>query len=334
MTKKPPRPAHPPKRRETQLQFLRQSARLEESTAPYMVRGAMAVLSSLVVAFIAWAHYAEIEEITQAPGEVVTSGFTQIIQHYDGGIVEEILVREGTEVERGAMLLRIDGAGAQQELNKARIAAEGLQQAADTAEEMYAIQSRLKREGVSTKLRYLEARQARNQALSELHQQQQVITRLEARVSRLHVHAPVAGLVKGLKLNTIGEVITPGAPLMEIVPTAESLVVEARISPNDIGHIAIGQPVKVKVSSFDYGRFGTVDGVVELITATTFENQKGAPYYRSRVRLNQHHIGRHEHMKILPGMTVQAGIITGEKSIMAYLLKPVQRALADGFSEK
>ncbi len=320
--------------REEQLQFLRQSARLEESAAPYLVRGAMLALSTLVFLFIAWMMFTKIEEIAQAPGEVVPNGFVQIVQHYDGGIVKEILVREGGEVKAGDTLLKLDGAGAQQDLNKAQIELKGLEHAAATAREMFDIQESLKKQGVSSQVKYLETRQARDQAESELNQQKEVTKRLQDRVERLEVRAPVAGLVKGLKLNTIGEVVKPGDPLMEIVPTAETLVVEAHIPPADIGHVAVGQKVKVKVSSFDYGRFGAVDGTLEFISATTFDGANNEKYYRGRITLKQNHVGTHEEMKILPGMTVQAGIITGSKSVLGYLLKPVQRAMADALSEK
>lgn len=320
--------------KEEQLQFLRQSARLEESSAPHVVRGGALLLSLLVFAFIAWASTAEIEEIAQAPGEVVPSGFVQIVQHFDGGIIKEITVEEGSKVEAGTVLLRLDGAGAQQELNKAIIQREGMQRTMQTAQEMFAIQEKLKKQGASSQVKYLEARQARDQTQSELEQQKEVVARLTGRVDRLEIRAPVSGLVKGLKVNTIGEVVKPGDPLMEIVPTAETLVVEARISPTDIGHVAVGQKVKVKVSSFDYGRFGGVEGQLDFITATTFDGTAGEKYYRGRIALSQNHVGSHTQFQIMPGMTVNAGIITGKKTILGYLLKPVQRALQDGFSEK
>lgn len=330
-------PSHPaPARRgsEAQLQFLRQSAQLEESSTPYFVRRVSFLLSALVALFIAWAYVTPIEEITQAPGDVVPSGFTQIVQHYDGGIVREIPVHEGSFVHQGDILLRLDGAGVQEDLNKAKIAQEGLERARKTAEELFQMQQELKVKGVSSKVHFLEANRAYNTATSELDQQKQVVASLEERVRRLVVTAPVTGLVKGIKINTIGAVVKPGEPLMEIVPTSRTLVVEARISPSDIGNVAVGQRVKVKVSSYDYGRYGVVNGALEFITATTFTDEKGEKYYRGRVILDSDHVGTHTEMKILPGMTVQAGIITGRKSVMEYLLKPVQRALKDAFSER
>ncbi len=320
--------------RESQLQFLRQSTRLEESTAPYLMRGAMIALSLLVFVFIGWMAVAKIEEIMQANGEVVPSGFPRIVQHYDGGIVKEILVREGSLVQAGEALLVLDGVGAQEELNRATLAVSGLKQTVAMAQEVFDIQQNLKQQGVSSHVRYLEAKQALSQAQNELAQQKEMQSRWQARVERLDVRAPATGLIKGLKLNTIGEVVKPGDPLMEIVPTGESLVVEARIAPSDIGRVQVGQPVKVKVSSFDYGRYGAVNGTLEFVSATTFEGMNHEKYYQGRVILERNYVGNQETMKILPGMIVQAGIITGRKTILSYLLKPIQRAFEGSMSEK
>ncbi len=322
------------RKRESQLQFLRQSTRLEESTVPYLMRSAMTMLSILVFIFIGWMSIFKIEEITQASGEVVPSGFTRIVQHYDGGIVKEIMVREGSLVKEGDILLKLDGVGAQEELNKTNIATLSLERSAETAREVFDIQEVLKQQGVSSHVRYLEAKQALNQVESDLAQQKEMQSRWQARVERLEVRAPATGLVKGLKVNTLGEVVKSGEPLMEIVPTAEQLVVEARIFPSDIGRVRVGQPVKVKVSSFDYGRYGAVNGVLEFVSATTFEGPQLEKYYRGRVSLDKNYVGTEKELKVLPGMTVQAGIITGQKTIISYLLKPIQRAFEGGMSEK
>lgn len=320
--------------RESQLQFLRQSTRLEESTAPYLMRSAMNLLSIMVFAFIAWMAFANIEEITQANGEVVPNGFTQIVQHYDGGIVKEIMVREGSHVQEGDALIKLDGVGAQEELNRANLVIKGLEETVAMAREVFDIQENLKEQGVSSHVRYLEAKQALSQAENDLAQQKEMQLRWLARVERLEVRAPATGYVKGLKLNTIGEVVKPAEPLMEIVPSDEVLVVEARIAPSDVGRVQVGQPVKVKVSSFDYGRYGAVNGTLEFVSASTFESLNHEKYYQGRIMLERNYVGMRKNLKIMPGMTVQAGIITGKKTILAYLLKPIQRAFEGGMSEK
>lgn len=329
-----PAPTRFTRAHEAQLQFLRLSAQLEESIAPNFVRRTTIFLSVAVLLFIGWMAVTPVEEIAQAPGEVVPYGFTQIVQHFDGGIVKDIPVREGSFVKEGDVLLQLDGAGTEEELAKARASQDGLKTQLKTAEELFHMQNELKERGVSSKVRYLTTKQAYLRSQSDLAEQNEVVRRMQERVRRLVIHAPVTGFIKGMKVNTIGAVVKPGEPLMEIVPTNNKLVVEAHLSPSDVGNVAPGQPVKVKVSAFDYGRFGAVEGILEFVTATTFAEDNGTKYYRARIVLNQDHVGTHTEMKIVPGMTVQAGIITGKKTVMAYLLKPVQRALKDALSER
>lgn len=174
-----------------------------------------------------------------------------------------------------------------------------------------------------------------NEIESELKQNREVLTKLKNRVARLDIRAPVAGVVKGLKLNTIGGVVEPGRTLMEIVPIDKTLVVEARILPSDIGHVKVGQEVRVKVRSFDFSRYGALDGTLEFLTATTFMDDKNKPYYRGRVSLSQNYVGNAIGKNaILPGMTVEADIVTGKKTILAYLLKPIHLSLRSALSER
>ncbi len=321
-------------KREAQLQFLRQSTRLEESTAPHLVRLTMILLSCAVLIFIGWMCFAQIEEITAAPGEVYPSGFSRVVQHYDGGIVKEIRVREGDTVAAGQVLVILDGVGAQEELSRATIEMSGISRSVSTARQMFAIQQTLKEQGVSSEVRYLEAQATLNQVENQLSQQREIVQRLKSKVDRLVIHAPYGGVIKGLKLNTIGQVVNPGDPLMEIVPTHDQMVVETRISPADIGRVHVDQPVKLKVSSFDFGRYGTIGGHIADISATTFTSPTGGEaYYRARIVLDQNYVGHNRAHKIQPGMTVTAGVITGKKTIMAYLIKPMQRAFESSLTE-
>jgi multidrug efflux pump subunit AcrA (membrane-fusion protein) len=321
-------------KREAQLQFLRQSTRLEESTAPHLVRATMIMLSVAVLGFIAWMCFATVEEVTSAPGEIYPTGFSRVVQHFDGGIVKEILVSDGSSVVAGQPLLVLDGVGAQQDLSRASIELRGLQRTEATSRKMFAIQQTLKDQGVSSEVQYLAARQSLDEVENQLSQQQQVVARLRDKVDRLVVHAPYAGIVKGLKLNTIGEVVSPGDPLLEIVPTQDKLVVEARIAPVDIGRVTPGESVKLKISSFDFGRYGTISGRIDSLSATTFTPPAGGEsYYRARILLDKDYVGKNKSHKVRPGMTVIAGIITGKKTVMAYLMKPMQRAFENSLTE-
>ncbi len=157
-----------------------------------------------------------------------------------------------------------------------------------------------------------------NRIEPQLAQARENLKKRNDRVARLEVRAPVMGYVKGLRLNTIGSVIPAGQTLMEIVPVDERLVVEARILPQQIGRVAVGQEVQVKVDSYDYVRYGTIPGTLESLSAMTFSDEvRRQDYYKGRIRLNRNYAGPTEGSHpIMPGMTVDADIVTGEKSVL------------------
>ncbi len=155
------------------------------------------------------------------------------------------------------------------------------------------------------------------------------------RVGRLVVLAPVSGIVKGAQVRRAGAVVPPGAPLMEIVPDDARLLVEARISPRDIGFVSVGQSVRVKVHAFDYARYGTTEGTIVHLAASTALDADNQPYYAARIALASGHVGKDAGAnRLLPGMTVQGDVVTGGKTLLAYLMKPVHAAMNDSFRER
>ena len=170
---------------------------------------------------------------------------------------------------------------------------------------------------------------------TELAQVQESMRKLEDRVQRLELRSPATGMVNGLIVTTIGGVVAPGAPIMEIVPDGDALFVEAKITTRDIGHLVVGQSVLVKVVTYDFARYGGVPGILESISPTTFLENGGEPYYKGRVALSQTFVGRDPRANHLaPGMTVQADITTGEKTIFQYLMKPIYTTLNESFRER
>lgn len=168
---------------------------------------------------------------------------------------------------------------------------------------------------------------------AELAEVDEALVRASDRVERLDLRAPVDGIVKGLTIKAAGEVVAPGQVVLEVVPLAGGLAVESRVSPRDVGALSVGQPVTVKITAFDFARYGAIGGRLEHISATTFLDDDGQPYYKARIGLNQDWVGRPGN-RIMPGMVVQADITTGEKTLIEYLLKPIYVAASQAFSER
>lgn len=180
-----------------------------------------------------------------------------------------------------------------------------------------------------------EARQDAARVALEIAETDEMIGRLEDRAGRTLVRAPSPGVVRGLAVQRPGTVVQAGALMAEIMPQHAPLVADIRLLPRDIGFIRPGQAVDVKVQAFDYARFGTLQGEVDRISAGTFLDEHRQPYYRARITLAQPHIGQDpEKARLVPGMTVQADIRTGEKTVLQYLLKPIYAAMTGSFHER
>ena len=432
-----------------QTRFLSQSVILEETNVPGMVRLAMLIVCAMVMAFIAWATIAEIDEVAATVGEVVPVGSVKQVQHLEGGIVADVLVKEGDLVREGDVLIRLDGKQVEAELRSRRASAAALEleirrhrafvedrlddfgdvdaeyrglaadqrdvlhqqimsreskaavlesrieqrqseltvlareraslqrQAALVAEqldmrrqllakglvsrivfletdrELTRLNGEIERVKAQTAIAHQSLAEARQRlvetddelaqdamrdlgdAAGELAQVREQIASLTDRVNRLEITAPVTGVVKGLEATTIGGVIGSGDVVAEVVPIDAEMIVETRISTQDIGHIRVGQDVTVKVTTYDFAKYGGIDGRLEQISASTFEDREGNTYYTGRISLAQNHVGEDPTRNlVVPGMPVDASIKTGAKSILSYLFKPIHRAVQGAFSER
>ncbi|MCD9531955.1 HlyD family type I secretion periplasmic adaptor subunit [Photobacterium carnosum] len=151
---------------------------------------------------------------------------------------------------------------------------------------------------------------------------------LKDRVKRTTVISPVTGTIQKIYVNTVGGVIQPGMPLVEIVPTEDTLLIEAKIAPQDIGFLRPGLPTIIKFSAYDFTNYGGLKGTVETISADTIQDKKGNSFYQVKIRTNASSLKgpNGEALPIIPGMTASADIITGKRSVLDYLLKPILRA--------
>lgn len=432
-----------------QARYLAQSVVLEEAGSSSLIRMGMLTVSVVIIAFLFWSYITEVDEVAVTFGEIVPAGSVQTVQHLEGGIVAEILVREGQIVESGDVLVRLDPAGVMAEraqmlarragllLKAERLRAIGtdrepdfsivgpeygdlaadqldiyrvqtgsqdsarqvvLNQIEQTRAELdvlteqertlrrhlaivrdeLAIREELFKKGLSSKIQYLDLQreanrasgdvneiiqerlkalqaheetknrlvqdiaQAKEQALeemgsvtNELAQVREAIAKMDDRVARLEVKAPVRGIINGLEAQTVGGVLSPGAKITDVVPLDKELVVETKINTRDVGHMRVGQPVTIKVMSYDFARYGGITGELTAISATTFMNEKDEPYYKAKVALDRSYVGFNpEENRVMPGMTVQADVTTGQKTLLQYLLKPVYSSVNEAFRER
>ena len=407
-------------------------------------RSANIMLYAIVLFFVAavvWAQQAKIDEVTSGEGTVIPSSEVQIVQNLEGGIVAEILVREGDEVEKGQVLLRIDDTSAAanyrenlarylaQLASVARLSAEvggstprypaeldghlavrvredalftarqselgsalailkemGKQrrqliveldgsvkkfnESLALAKEELKITEPMVERGVISRIELLRLRRqvtdlereraaARlgrprfeagveeidrrieekiagfrsaaqadlNDANVRLQVLRELATAVVDRVTRSEVRSPVHGIVKDLKVNTVGGVIQPGMDLVEVVPLGDTLLVEARIKPQDIAFLFAGQDARVKITAYDFSFYGSLRGTLEQISADAIVDDKGRSFFRIRVRTQDSSFSKAgEQLPIIPGMVAQVDIVTGQRSVLQYFLKPVARA--------
>jgi len=419
-------------------------------SAPKKLRVVMFFWVVAIFLLITWAYFAQIDEIARGDGEIIPSGENQMIQNLEGGIVEEILVREGEEVVKGQILIRIDNKKSQSSFSSNAILADALEakilrlkaesngenfevsdeltkripelvanerslfdtnklqfssklnalkaqltQKRQELSEAYSQKKHLNTSlgminkevrmtkpmvtrGVSSKVDFLklqrEANQASerysavslsiprlnaavrevkstiteskllfkneaklqlNEAIAELRGILVNSTALKDQVTRTLVRSPMNGIVQKMFVHTVGGVIRPGADIVEVVPSDQTLLVEVKIKPSDIAFIYFNQKAIVKFSAYDFSIYGGLDGKVVLISADTIKDEKDNTFYTVRIKTNKNFLGSEKKpLKIIPGMTVNVDIITGQKSVLDYILKPILKTKQYTFSER
>ncbi len=405
---------------------------------------------AMLTVLLTWAFFAELDEVAVTMGEVVPQGKVKVVQHLEGGIVEELFVAEGDRVRKGDTLLQLDQASTgtnQQELQvrmdselliRARLLAEAegtqlvfpkdvvprrpslvnaqrqafearkrelasklsvmkeqvkqreleiqeltaRQKAAGRnfklATERLKMSKSLLSEGLTAKMEHLEleaeveslegevkslvpavpkaraavaetrqrlkegeikfrreAREELGRTEQEIAQLKELLTRATERGSRAEIKSPIDGIVKNMRYNTIGGVVRPGEPIMEIVPTGENLVIESKLNPTDRGYVTEGQKAVVKISTYDFARYGGLDGTVIRLAPDTTTDENGQPYFRVVVQTEKNYLGEAEgSLPIVPGMQATVDIHTGKKSVMDFLIKPILKLRHEAFRER
>jgi len=376
-------------------------------------RGSLVIWISLLalLCFFVWASQAELEQITRAPGQIIASGRTQVIQASDGGVLQALMVKEGDAVERGQVLalldrqklrasyqetrsrelaLRATVARLQAEVvgNEPTFAAENegypqfranqlallqkrrasineetasLRKLLELAQRELAMTAPLVNTGdvsqadvlklerqvadlqaqiTNRQNKYLQDTQADlSRAEEELAGVQQMLAQRADLLSRTELRAPMRGVVKNIRMTTIGGTLKPTEELMQIVPIENELLVEARIRPTDIAFIHTGQTASVKIDAYDYTLYGWLEGKVSYLSPDTLTEdlrQGEQAYYRMQVRADDKRFAKQarEAIQLQPGMTVTVEVKTGKNTVLRYLSKPIVRTMQEAMVEK
>lgn len=361
----------------------------------------------LMVAGYYWAANASLDVVTLGHGRVIPSSREQVIQSLEGGILAELLVREGDAVERDQVLLRIDDTrfGASFRETGSRIAAlraaiarlraeaagtplvfpsdtsaerrsietelynsrrrqldesvAALKRSHELAEQEVKMTAPLVQKGVVPEVELLRLQRQVNDLLANLRERQNKfradaradLAKNEAELSALSegntaradavrrtlVRSPVRGTVKRVRVNTVGGVIAAGQEIMEIVPVEDQLLIEARIKPSDVAFLRPGLPATVKITAYDYSIYGGMEASLEQISADTIRDEKkpDESYYSIQVRTRSTVLrGKDGPLPIIPGMTATVEILTGRRTVLEYLLGPLQQARDSALHER
>ncbi|MDC0076397.1 HlyD family efflux transporter periplasmic adaptor subunit [Gammaproteobacteria bacterium] len=306
------------------------------------------VIASFFLLFVIWANLATLEKVIRGEGKVVASTKNQVIQNLEGGIVKDIFVKAGDIVEEGDSLLEFDDTFLRSELDASKIELKNLkievsflEKSRELIFEELDILEPLVEQGAESRMELIRVLQRKANAESEISRKQADIESLEERipaikdrVNRTNVISPKAGIINRMVITTIGGVAEPGSALVEIVPLNEDLIVEVEINPKDIALVLPGQRAIVKLTAFDFSKFGSLEGKVMSVGADSIQKDDGSLWYLCEISVRVKDItSLGKEINMLPGMVAQVDIVNGERSVMNYLLQPVTKVTEEAFRE-
>jgi len=362
---------------------------------------AVYLMLALLASAVGWAAVTQVDIVSKAPGRVVPDGREQVIASLEGGILRELLVREGQQVQEGQDLAlldptRVEAQQAEGQAKRlslrgsmARLTAEAsgkpltfpadVQQAKSVVEgetESYnarrqslaeavdmnrrsigllqkelAVAEAMSSRGLMSEVEVMRVRRQvndmnlqtqervnrfRQDASAELVKVRTELAMIEEQMvvrddvlRRTTLKSPVRGVVRTIRANTVGGVVAPGSPVMEILPVSSRVLVEARVPPADIGFIKVGQPVEVKLTAYEYTLYGGLKGSVQSISPDALgdgEKSEGS-YYRALIRADRSTLkAAGKPLSVMPGMTASVEIRTGERSVLSFILRPMLKS--------
>jgi HlyD family secretion protein len=298
------------------------------------VRWGYVVLLGFIGAVGLWGSFAPLESAAIAVGSVSLDTNRKTVAHLEGGIVEKILVKEAQTVEKDQHLIQLDTTQARGRIDilKSKIAS-AESQLKLLRSEIDTVEGLLKK-GLAQRPRLLALQRREAEIEGELGENKAQMKVAEDTIARAQIKAPVSGTVIEMKVHTTGGVIKAGEPLLAIVPRDEPLTIEAQIEPNDIDVVRPGLAAHVRLTPYNVRFAPPMPGKVVHVSADRFTDQKtNASYYTARIELTKKPQEIDPQIKLYPGMPAEVIIVTGERTMFAYLAAPITRSFRKAFRE-
>jgi len=291
------------------------------------IRTGYIAVGAFVVAFAIWGGAAPIESAAVALGSVSLDTNKKLVQHLEGGIVDSVLVREGQSVALNEVLIRLNTTQVQARADSLKGKIKAVEQQLKYIEEELQTVERLFKQGQATKPRLLALQRRKSELEGDISENKTQLAVAESTILRSTIRAPVAGIVIDLKVHTKGGVVKAGETLMAIVPKDEPLYIEAQIDPNDIDVVRPGLAAHVRLTPYSARFIAPLTGKVAKVSADRMTDQKSnQSYYLARIELTQRPAEMDPSIKLYPGMPAEVIIVTGQRTMLGYLLAPITRS--------
>lgn len=295
----------------------------------------LSVMALFFGAFAVWGGTAPLDSAAIAPGSVRLDTNRKTVQHLEGGIVRRIDVREGARVKSGQVLITLDTTRTKAQIRLLRAQLGSVKKQIDLISQEISDVSSLRDKGLVRKPVLLALQRRKAELLGQQSKHRSAMAVARDSQDRSTVRAPIAGTVVDLRVHTPGGVIKAGDPLLTIVPAKELLVIEARVSPNDIDIVRAGMKANVRLTPYGAREVPPVAGSVEWVSADRMTDKNdGARYYLARITLGTDAGSLGPNVRLYPGMPAEVMIVTGRRTLLDYLFSPLLRSFRRAFREE
>lgn len=315
--------------------YLTRSILLEESATPLLLRLTLIFSSIILIIFFIWIFFAKVDELAFTTGEIVPPGYNVKIQHPDGGKITSIYVKNGDQVKDGQTLLLLDSDIARINKEESEKKLVIIQEKEKLLEQQVEISKNLTEKQLNSRMSFLSLKGELSDIQLKRLELLENIKKAEKSIELAKIKAPFSGTIHNFEFRTPGEVVGAAKVIMEIIPQNPNPIAEIRINAKDIGLIKTGMKATIKVATYDFTRFGTIEGIVTELSVSSYLDENRTPYYKGLVKLDKNYLGYQDGLyPVVPGMSINAEITTGQKTIFQYLLKPIYISVKTSFHER